>query len=76
MDRQEKFVGKIKELNEDDALVKCLWDRSQHLDMYNYYDNLTSDNYDKDITNRRHSIISSEKNYGHQISRIDWTQRK
>ena len=61
MDRQEKFISKIKVLNEDDALAKCLWDRSQHLEMHNYYDNLTNDNYDKDLANRHHSIISSEK---------------
>ena len=31
MDWQKDFVGKIDNLSDDDALVKCLWNRCQHL---------------------------------------------
>ena len=61
MDRQENFMKKIKALNEDDAIVKCLWNKSQHLDFYHYYDNLKDGNYELDIANRSCRITNSEK---------------
>ena len=60
MDRQENFMKKINSLDEDDALVKCLWNRSQNLSIYEYYDKLTDSNYVQDITNRFQRISSSE----------------
>ena len=60
-DRQEKFIKKIKSLHEEEALVKCVWNLCQHLNICQYYNNLTSSNYIQDIANRINIISTSEK---------------
>ena len=61
MDRQEKIIKKIKALNEEDALVKCFWNRSQNLEVYEYYDELTDRNYEQDKFNRFQRILACDK---------------
>ena len=61
MDRQQKFVDKIKSLDEEEALVKCLWNKCQHLHICQYYNDLTNNNYNQDILNRASTLRTSDK---------------
>ena len=61
MDRQHKFCRKIEQLNVEDALVRCLWNKCQHLNIVKYYKSLKNDYLAQNIINRTNSLISSDK---------------
>ena len=61
MDRQHQFIKKLDGLSEEEALVKCLWNQSQQLDITTYYNTLTNENYEKDKHDRALRLVSSEK---------------
>ena len=61
MDWQKDFVGKIDNLSEDDALVKCLWNRCQHLEICTYYNALRNDNYATNKSERTQLLRDSTK---------------
>ena len=61
MDRQKAFVNKIDGLSEDDALVKCVWNQCQHLDICQYYNSLSNDNFGLNKSQRVQLLNSSPK---------------
>ena len=61
MDLQYSFIQKLKQMNEEEALVKCLWNRSQHLDIATYYNTLDSNNYTTNIAERTELLRTSDK---------------
>jgi hypothetical protein len=63
MDRQHQFINKINDFGEDEALVKCLWNRCQHLgiDICQYYNTLTSDNQETEKIRRIQQLSQSTK---------------
>ena len=61
MDRQHSFIQNIIAFNEDDAIVKVLWNKCQNIDIYKYYLSLSNDNYVKDIANRAEFLSDSQK---------------
>ena len=63
MDRQHQFISKINELGEEDALVKCLWNRCQVYDISicQYYNSLTNDNQETEKIRRVEQLNQSTK---------------
>ena len=61
MDRQYAFAHKLDSISEEEALVVCLWNRSQHLNIARYYNSLDNSNYVRNKTDRAVSLIASEK---------------
>ena len=61
MDRQKKFINKINNLSDNEAVVKCIWNRAQHLKIYKYYNSLTIDNYEENKINRLHKLEQSDR---------------
>ena len=61
MDRQKAFVGKVDNLSEDEALVKCVWNRCQHLNICQYYNSLSDDNYESNKLQRVELLNQSTK---------------
>ena len=63
MDRQHQFISKINELGEEDALVKCLWNRCQDYDISicQYYNSLTNDNQETEKIRRVEQLNQSTK---------------
>ena len=61
MDRQKIFIEKICNLGENEALVKDVWNRCEHLDIYNYYTSLSDNNYENDKLQRTRLLNTSEK---------------
>ena len=52
MDRQEGFIKKINKLEENEATVKCVWNKSKDLKISKYYNSLI-DNYEQDKVYRK-----------------------
>lgn len=61
MDRQESLARKVDNLNEDDALVKCVWNRCLHLNICQYYNSLSNVNYENDKLQRVQLLRESTK---------------
>ena len=61
MDRQKKFIDKIRNLDENEALVKDFWNRCKNLDIYKYYTSIFCNNYENDKLRRTRRITISEK---------------
>jgi hypothetical protein len=61
MDRQYAFIQKLNNMTEDEALVKCLWNKSQHLGIARYYNSLSNNNYETDISSRTQTLSLSDK---------------
>ena len=62
--RQKRFIHRIEDLDADDAVVKCVWVKSQALDFSKYYVNLlqNKDNNSEHNRNLRvHKLKVSEK---------------
>ena len=60
-DQQYNFIHKLDEISEDEALVKCFWNKSQHLQIAKYYNNLTTNNFVTNINERTQILRSSNK---------------
>ena len=61
MDLQHSFIQKLDQMTEEEALVKCLWNKSQHLDIAHYYNTLNNNNYKTNITERTQFLHTSER---------------
>ena len=61
MDRQYAFVHKLDQISEEEALVVCFWNKSQHLRIAEYYNNLDNSNYVRNKTDRVCSLTVSVK---------------
>ena len=61
MDRQYAFVHKLDQISEEEALVICLWNRSQHLSIAQYYNSLDNSNYVRNKAARSLLLIESNK---------------
>ena len=61
LDRQKTFIEKIKLLKPEDAIVKCLWNNCENTTMYRYYNNIASDNYVKNKSDREKELERSSK---------------
>ena len=61
MDRQYAFKHKLDQISEEEALVKCFWNRSQHLSIAQYYNSLDNTNYVRDKAVRAESLATSIK---------------
>ena len=61
MDLQYSFIQKLKQINDDEALVKCFWNKSQHLDIAHYYNTLDNNNYKTNISERTQLLRVSER---------------
>ena len=61
MDRQYAFVKKLEVLKEEDALVKCLWNKCQQLSICEYYKALSGNNYTNDKLQRTQLLNESNK---------------
>ena len=53
LDRQYAFIHKLENLSEEEALVVCFLNRSQHLSITQYYNSLDNSNYVRNKTERR-----------------------
>ena len=60
-DRQAKFIKKIKNLTEEDAVVKCIWNKAQHLKVSDYYNSLKRNNYEVNKENRINKLDQSSR---------------
>ena len=61
MDRQYAFAHKLVQMSEEEALVVCFWNRSQHLSIAQYYNSLDNSNYVRNKADRAQSLTTSEK---------------
>ena len=62
MDRQYAFVHKLDQISEEEALVVCFWNKSQHLSIARYYNSLDNSNYVRNKADRVRSLTESVKN--------------
>ena len=62
-DKQCKFITKLDHLNENEAIVKSMWIRSQELDSSysRYYNGLSNNNSEQDKLHRKNILINSTK---------------
>ena len=61
MDRQYAFVHKLDQISEEEALVVCFWNKSQHLSIAQYYNSLDNSNYVRNKADQVSSLTVSEK---------------
>jgi hypothetical protein len=61
MDRQYAFKHKLDQVSEEEALVKCFWNRSQQLSIVQYYNSLDNSNYVRNKTVRAQSLSPVRK---------------
>ena len=60
-DRQEKFIKKIMNLSDEDAVVKCIWSKAQHLKISDYYNSLKKNNFELNKVNRLNKLEQSNR---------------
>ena len=61
MDRQYAFIHKLDQITEEEALVVCFWNKSQHLSIAQYYNSLNNSNYVRNKADRAQSLAVSQK---------------
>ena len=61
MDRQYAFVKKLDQLTEEEALVICFWNRSQHLSITQYYNSLDNNNCVRNKADRAQKLRTSQR---------------
>ena len=61
MDGQDKFIKKINSLSGEQAVVKCIWDKSQHLKIAAYYNNLEPNNRSLNRSSRAQQLEHSTR---------------
>lgn len=61
MDRQYAFIHKLENLSEEEALVVCFLNISQHLSITQYYNSLDNSNYVRNKTERTQTLRNSQK---------------
>ena len=59
-DRQYNFYKKLSELSADDAIVKLVIEQCKDSQMIKYYENLSGDYADSEMTERENRIITSD----------------
>ena len=61
MDQQYNFIRRLDQVTEEEALVVCFWNKSQHLKISQYYNSLDNNNYARNKWEREQLLSASTK---------------